>query len=111
MPKKIKRTTEKSVRPGKGIIAGELEKLIPRLHKAIEQNSGNLTIDCSRVTRIDPPGLAVVVGASNSCLGLGGKVVLNNVDGKIADLFQLLGLGQQIEIHPKNPPKSKGATS
>ncbi len=111
MPKKKKKTAEKAVRPGKGITAGELENLIPRLHKAIEQNSGNLTIDCSRVTRVDPPGLAVVVGANNSCLDLGGKVVLTNVGEKIADMFHLLGLEQQIEIHSKIPPKSKGATS
>jgi len=106
MPKKKKAST-KAVRPSNGITAGELENLITRFHKAIEQNSGNLIIDCSRVNKIDSPGLATVLSANNSCLDVGGKVVLTGVDEKITDVFHLLGLEQQIEIHSK----TKGAAS
>ncbi len=90
----------KTIRPAKEISADVMDKFSPRLSKAIKAGSGNLTIDCSRIKRIDAVGAAALLQALHACCEAGGRLTLTHLKENISYIFSILGLDCVFDLKP-----------
>ena len=103
MGKNKKNQTQKSVRPGKDVVASKAESLKKKLHKIITQGITELTLDFVNVKSVDPVGLGVIVATHNAMKNTGGKVLVKNVSDEINTLFDSIGLNKHFEIEQIKP--------
>jgi len=87
-----KKTTKKTVKPGKDIIESMVEDFKAKLLKIINQDIKEIVIDMKNVKEIDSTGLGVLIAAKNSLDQTGGELALKNVPENIDNLMQILGL-------------------
>ena len=102
MGKKQKSQTQKSVRPGKDIVASKAESLNKKLHKIIDQGITELTLDFANVKSVDPVGLSVIAATYNTINNAGAKFLIKNVSNEIYTLFDALGLNKHFDIEQMN---------
>ena len=87
-----KKTTKKTVKPGKDIVESMVEDFKAKLLKIINQDIKELSIDLKNVKNIDSTGLGILIAAKNSLDRAGGELDLKNVPDNIGNLMQILGL-------------------
>ena len=87
-----KKSTKKTIKPGKEIVDYMVEEFHGKLLKIINQDIKELAIDMRNVKDIDSTGLGVLIAAKNSLDQTGGKLNLTNVPENIESFFQMLGL-------------------
>jgi anti-sigma B factor antagonist len=93
-----KKTTKKTVKPGKDIVASMVGDFKDKLLKAINQDINELTIDLKNVNDLDSTGLGVLIAAKNSLDQAGGQLNLKNVPENIESIFQVLGLAGYFNL-------------
>ena len=98
MGKNKNNQTNKSVRPGKDLVASKAEGLNKKLYKMIDQGITELTLDFINVKSFDTVGLSIIAATHNTMNNTGGKLLLKNVPDEINTLFDALGLNKHIEI-------------
>ena len=87
-----KKSTKKTLKPGKEIVESEVEDLKDKLLKIINQDIKELTVDMKNVKEIDSCGLGLLIAAKNSFYQSDGQLNLTNVPENIENLIQMLGL-------------------
>jgi len=98
MGKNKNNQTNKSVRPGKDLVASKAESLNKKLYKMIDQGITELTLDFVNVKSVDTVGLSVITATHNTMNNAGKKLLLKNVPDEINTLFDALGLNKHFEI-------------
>ena len=98
MGKNKKNQTQKSIRPGKDLVASKAESLNRKLYKIIEQGVTELTLDFVNLKSLDPVGLSVIAAAHNTLNNTGGRLLLKKVPDEINTLFDALGLNNHFNI-------------
>jgi anti-sigma B factor antagonist len=96
-----------SIRSGCGVtvvcLAGELDlasapQVQTTLQGALELGARSVVIDLSRVTFIDARGIGLIVGARRSATQRGATLGVSGVEGQVAQVFALAGLGELIVV-------------
>ncbi|MGD9159012.1 MAG: STAS domain-containing protein [Desulfobacteraceae bacterium] len=87
-----KKTTKKTIKPGKDIIESMVEDFKAKLIKIINQDIKELVIDMKNVNDIDSTGVGVLIAVKNSLDQTGGQLNLKNVSEKIESMLRILGL-------------------
>ena len=93
-----KKTTKKTVKPGKDIVESMVKDFKTKLLKIINQDIKELVIDMKNVKDIDSTGLGVLIAVKNSLDQAGGELDLKNVPDNIENLMQILGLDSFFEL-------------
>ena len=93
-----KKTTKKTVKPGKDIVEPMVEDFKNKLLKTIMQDIKELAIDMKNVKEIDSTGLGVLIAAKNSLDQAGGQLNLKNIPENIESLLQELGLDRYFNL-------------
>ncbi|MBW2609239.1 MAG: STAS domain-containing protein [Deltaproteobacteria bacterium] len=93
-----KKSTKKTIKPGKDIIASMAEDFKAKLLKLVEQGIKNLTIDFKGVNMVDSVGLGVLIATHNSLDSVGGELTIKNVSHDIYNLFMTMRLDQHFEV-------------
>ena len=73
----------------------------PLLNRHIEgaaEPAQSLVVDLEQVVFIDSPGLGTLIYCDRLQRERGGRLVLTNLSGPIRDLFELVRLGDVLEI-------------
>lgn len=74
------------------------EDLKQDLHALIEEQKGDVVIDCKGLQYIDSTGLGVLVSALKVVKDYNGTVKLTSLKSHIAKIFKLTGLTKIMEI-------------
>ncbi len=98
MAKAKKKTTKKTIKPNKDIIAPMAEDFRKTLLALFEQGIIELTIDLDGVEMVDSVGLGVLIAAHNSLEKAGGSLTIKNVSRDIYTLFNTMRLDQNIAV-------------
>jgi anti-anti-sigma factor len=98
MGKNKKNQTQKSIRPGKNLVASKAESLNKKLYKIIDQGVTELTLDFVNLKTVDPVGLSVIAAAHNTLNNTGGRLLLKKVPDEINTLFDALGLNNHFNV-------------
>lgn len=98
MGKHKKNQTQKSIRPGKDLVASNAESLNKKLYKMIDQGITELTLDLANVKSVDPVGLSVIAATHNTMNNAGGRLLLKKVPDEINTLFDALGLNKHFRV-------------
>ena len=98
MAKEKKKTTKKTVKLDKDIIASMAVDFRDKLLKLVKEGIEELTLDLKQVKMIDSVGLGVIIAAHNSLRGIGGKLTVKNVSNDIYRLFKTMRLDQHFEV-------------
>ena len=98
MGKNKKNQTQKSIRPGKDLVASKAESLNKKLYKMIDQGITELTLDFVNVKSVDPVGLSVIAATHNTMNNAGGRLLLKKVPDEINTLFDTLGLNKHFRV-------------
>ena len=98
MAKGKKKTTKKTVKLDKDIIASMAADFRDKLLKLVKEGIEELTLDLKQVKMIDSVGLGVIIAAHNSLRGIGGKLTVKNVSNDIYRLFKTMRLDQHFEV-------------
>lgn len=93
-----KKTTKKSVKPGKDIIASMADDFRKKLLKLVKDGVKELTIDLAGVKMVDSVGLGVLIAAHNSLGDAGGKLKVKNASDDIYSLMKTMRLDQHFEV-------------
>ena len=99
---KAKKTTKKTVKPGKDIVASMAEDFRKKLLKLVDQGIKSLTIDFANVRMVDSVGLGVLIAAHNSLKEVGGSLNIKNVSEDIYKLLKTMRLDQHFEVSAVN---------
>ncbi|HEX3620986.1 MAG TPA: STAS domain-containing protein [Acidimicrobiales bacterium] len=85
-------------------------QLRDRLRDLIEgQGNRHLVLDLARTTRVDPAGLAVLVGARGRLRTAGGELVLAGLSDEIACSLAAVGLDRVFPIAPSDAARANEA--
>lgn len=68
------------------------------LQHAFEQGSKKILIDCKDLHYISSPGIGVLTSRLDECEETGTQIVLYQMNDKVLNVFQILGLDQLIPI-------------
>jgi anti-sigma B factor antagonist len=98
MVKARKRTTKKTIKPNKDIIAPMAEDFRKKLLTLLEQGIVDLTIDLAGAETVDSVGLGVLIATHNSVEKAGGSLTIKNVSRNIYTLFNTMRLDQHFEV-------------
>ena len=98
MAKEKKKTTKKTVKLDKDIIASMAADFRDKLLKLVKEGIEELTLDLRQVEMVDSVGLGVIIAAHNSLRGIGGKLTVKNVSSDIYRLFKTMRLDQHFEV-------------
>jgi len=98
MGKNKKNQTQKSIRPGKDLVASKAESLNKKLYKIIDQGVTELTLDFVNLKTVDPVGLSVIAAAHNTLNDAGGRLLLKKVPDEINTLIDALGLNNHFNF-------------
>ena len=98
MAKGKKKTTKKTVKLDKDIIASMAADFRDKLLKLVKEGIEELTLDLRQVEMVDSVGLGVIIAAHNSLRGIGGKLTVKNVSNDIYRLFKTMRLDQHFEV-------------
>ena len=93
-----KKTTKKTVKPGKDIVESMVEDFKNKLVKTINRDIKELVIDFKNVKTIDSTGLGVLIAARNSLDQTDGQLSLKNTPENIYSLLKILGLDGYFNI-------------
>lgn len=63
-----------------------------KLHKLIEQQPGNIVLDCQNLTYIDSTGLGVLISALRRVKEYDGQITITNLKPYIRKIFVITGL-------------------
>ncbi len=98
MAKGKKKTTRKTVKLDKDIIASMAADFRDKLLSLVKEGIEDLTLDLNQVKMVDSVGLGVLIAAHNSLRGIGGKLRVKNVSNDIYRLFKTMRLDQHFEV-------------
>jgi len=70
-----------------------------KLYNAVDNSSGDLTIDCSGLNYIDSMGLGIFVGALKKMRTNNRNIHIANIKDNIKKLFVITGLDKLFIIH------------
>jgi len=98
MAKGKKKTTKKTVKLDKDIIASMAVEFRDKLLNLLREGIKDLTLDLNKVEMVDSVGLGVLIAAHNSLRGIGGKLTVKNVSNDIYRLFITMRLDQHFEV-------------
>ena len=93
-----KKTTKKTVKPGKDIVESMVEDFKNKLVKTINRDIKELVIDFKNIKTIDSTGLGLLIAARNSLDKTGGQLSLKNTPENIYSLLQIMGLDGYFNI-------------
>ena len=93
-----KKATNKTIKPGKDIIASMSDDFRKKLLKVVNGGIRELTIDLTGVNMVDSVGLGVIIATHNSLDDLGGSLKLKNVSEDIYRLIRTMRLDQHFEV-------------
>ena len=84
-------------------LAGEIDiynapELKNKLLNLVEQNKGNIQIDCTDLKYIDSTGLGVLISALRNVKDYNGDIVIRNLQPYIYKIFSITGLDKVFII-------------
>jgi anti-anti-sigma factor len=93
-------TAEKTLKPGRDIVASMADELRKNLLKEVNDGIKKLTIDLDGVEMVDSVGIGVLVATHNSLSKSGGTMAVSNVSADLCKLFRTMRLDQHFEVMP-----------
>lgn len=86
---------------GEVVIVGRLDAAqAPAAQSYLDNVSGTVNLDCTRLEYISSAGLGVLLKTQKRLLAAGGKLRLTGVNRHLQDIFQYSGFDQIFEIVP-----------
>lgn len=98
MAKENKNIAKKTIKPGKDLVSSTVEDLKEQALSFMDQGVKEITIDFSGIEDLDSKGLGLLIALNNSLKGIGGKLKIKNISGKIYKFFQTIHLDKSIEV-------------
>ncbi len=86
------------VRPGRDLVASNVESMRAELSGLLAEGTTNLTVDLDGVKMVDSLGMGLLVATHNSLAAKGGKLRLDNVEPRIFDILSVMRLTRHFEV-------------
>lgn len=76
----------------------EAPRVIANFERALEEHPGGIVVECKELNYVDSMGLGAFVRLRKNIQQKGGSLTLNNLQPRIARLFEITGLSESFGI-------------